>query len=161
LRKIFWLVIILNFILLIPRFKANLPVLKSNLAGDLIAAIPLGVNDLLHAFDWLKAQKENGSIRDDAVVVCSKPQFCYYYAGLRSVSFPFTENKNLVFSTIIQADLIIAENTQYLSQVYLNQVLMDSSEYFRPIYRTAEKVPVLVIFAVRKDEVKKLHDKQL
>lgn len=159
-RKLFWIIIILNFILLIPRFKANFPILKRNLAGDIGAGNPVGLKELLNGFDWLKRQKERGAIREDAVVVCSRPQLCYYYSGLRSFNFPYSENENLVFGAIIPADLIIGENAQYLSQAYLNKVLMDSAKYFRPIYRTAEKVPILVIFAVKKDEVAKLAEKK-
>ncbi|OGC79773.1 MAG: hypothetical protein A2145_05760 [candidate division Zixibacteria bacterium RBG_16_40_9] len=159
-RKIFWLIIILNFALLIPRFKANLPLLMRDLAGELRAGNLVGLEELLDSFAWLKRQKERGAIREDAVVVCSKPQFCYYYSGLRSSNFPFSENKNVVFSTIIQADLIIAENLGYLSQLYLNQVILDSSRYFRVLYRTEEKIPNLVIFAVKKEEVAKLRQRQ-
>lgn len=159
-RKFFWIIIIFNFILLIPRFKANFPILKRNLAGDIRAGNPSGSKELLEAFDWLKTQKERGAIREDAVVVCNRPQLCYYYSGFRSFNFPYSENENLVFGTISPADLIMAENIQYLSQAYLNKVLMDSAKYFRPIYRTAEKLPILVIFAVKKDEVAKLADKK-
>lgn len=155
-RKIFWLVIILNFILLIPRFKANLPILKRNLAGEIRASNRMELNELLNAFDWLKRQKERRAIREDAVVVCRQPQFCYYYSGFRSINFPFTENQDVVFNALIQRDLIIAENTEPLCILYLNKVVFDSVKYFQLLYRTGGNPPILGIFAVKKDEVAKL-----
>lgn len=159
-RKIFWLIIILNFILLIPRFKANLPVLKSQLAGDLRAVNPEELNELLNAFGWLKVQKEKGVIPDDAVVVYNRPQWCYYYSGFRSINFPFTDKAGVVFTSIIKADLIITENHQYLPQAFLNPILQDSSKYFLPLYVVGKQPPILVILAVNKDEVAKLADKK-
>lgn len=155
-RKIFWLIIILNFILLIPRFKANLPFLKSQLAGDLRAVNPSELNELLNAFDWLKRQQDSGAIQGEAVVVCRRPQLCYYYSGFRSINFPFTENKEVVFNSIIQTDLIIVENAQPLCILYLNKVVLDSVKYFQLLYRTGGDPPILGIFAVKKEEVAKL-----
>ena len=154
-RKIFWLIIILNFILLIPRFKAYMPALKSQLAGDLRVVNSEEINELLNAFDWLKRQKDRGAIREDAVVVCRRPQMCYYYGRLRSYSFPFSKNKQLVFNSIIQADLIIVENKRKMTQAFLNPVLLDSAKYFIPLYQVGDDPP-LVILAVNKDEVAKL-----
>src|SRR5574341_65501 len=156
LRIILWLVIILNFTLLVPRFKANLPILTRNLAGELRASNSRDTNELLNAFEWLKRQREQGILPEDQVVVCRQPQFCYYYSGLRSVNFPFTENQEVVFNFLISRDLVVVENTEPLCILYLNKVVFDSTKYFKLLYRTRGDPPYLGIFAVKKDEVAKL-----
>ncbi len=128
----------------------------TQLRGDIRYRNAPDLYDVLQAFDWLRTKKEKRSIPDDAVVVCRKPQFCYYYAGLKSVNFPFTENMDSVFAAITKADLILTDNIRGTSKYFLNPVLMDSAKYFREVYTSGGKIPNVAILVVKKDEVAKL-----
>lgn len=153
-------IVIINFGLLIPKIIDHWPAVKANLRGDVRFTNGQDLNDFLSALDWLKAQKEKKAIPDDALVVCRKPQFCYYYTGLKSINFPFTQKSDSVFVAITKADLILTDNVRGTSQYFLNPVLMDSAKYFREVYSSGGNTPTIAILVVKKDELAKLWEKR-
>lgn len=152
-------IVIINLGLLVPKIINHWPTVRANLRGDVRFTNGQDLNDLLSAFDWLKAKREKKAIADEAVVVCRKPQFCYYYTGLRSINFPFTAKSDSVFLAITKADLILTDNVRGTSS-YLNRVLMDSTKYFREVYTSGGKIPTIAILVVKKDELAKLLEKR-
>jgi len=84
------------------------------------------------------------------VIVCRKPQLCYYYSGFKSVSYPFTTKPDSMFNFLIKYDYIIADNYFYTSMAYLNPVVDDSMKYFKILGFVGDKI---VFLEIRKEMV--------
>ncbi len=149
-RRLFSLILVVNFILLLPKIKANLPNLVGYLEGDRLAGLPRTIYDVSDMFDWLKTQKERGLITEKTVVAYRRPHWCYYYTGIKSISFPYTYDEEKVLEALQQADLVVAENYDYVCKTYLNPTLLAYPQYFTPIFRTAGQYPNAVVFRIEK-----------
>src|SRR4030066_973552 len=112
-KKLIWLLVILNFIWIIPKAIQNYPFWKKKLTAD--------QQEFIQLMDIIKAKTPTNSI-----IVSRKPQATYFYGNRKSFCYPFTSKPDSLWKSLLIADYIIADNLSWTSNAYLNPILEDS-----------------------------------
>ncbi len=140
-KAVIWIVIILNFMVIIRDAKNVIPYSIAYLKGEKYAGYAQGWRNYFEIIDWIK---EN--IPEDKIILSRKPEFVYLLSKHKSLGYPFSGNYDEIKNTIMQCDYIILDRGA--AKRWLFPVIEKEPENYRLVFQTG--TPEFYLLQVKK-----------